>query len=64
MSSFDAKEEKRLAICLKSISENPRVKIAALARKRRVLYDKLRRRIRHVPDQRAKGGHNKRLNVT
>ena len=64
MSSFDAEEEKRLAICLKSISENPRVKIAALARKHRVSYDKLRRRIRHVPDQRAKGGHNKRLNAT
>jgi hypothetical protein len=31
MSSFDAKEEKRLAICLKSISENPKVKITALA---------------------------------
>jgi hypothetical protein len=31
MSSFDAEEEKRLAICLKSISENPKVKIATLA---------------------------------
>jgi hypothetical protein len=31
MSSFDAKGEKRLAICLKSIFKNPRVKIAALA---------------------------------
>jgi hypothetical protein len=31
MSSFDAKEEKRLVICLKSIFENLRVKIAALA---------------------------------
>jgi hypothetical protein len=64
MSSFNAEKEKRLAICLKSISENPRVKIATLARKHRVSYDKLRRRIRHVPDQRAKGGHNKRLNAT
>jgi hypothetical protein len=64
MSSFDAKEEKRLVICLKSIFENPRVKIATLARKHRVLYNKLQRRIRHVPDQRAKGGHNKRLNAT
>jgi hypothetical protein len=41
MSSFDAKEEKRLAIYLKSISENLKVKIATLARKHRVLYDKL-----------------------
>jgi hypothetical protein len=41
MSSFDAEKEKRLVICLKSISENPKVKIAALARKHRVLYDKL-----------------------
>jgi hypothetical protein len=41
MPSFDAEEEKRLAICLKSISENPGVKIAALARKHRVSYDKL-----------------------
>jgi hypothetical protein len=31
MFSFDAKEEKRLVICLKFISENPRVKITALA---------------------------------
>jgi hypothetical protein len=31
MSSFDAKEEKRLVICLKFISENPRVKMATLA---------------------------------
>jgi hypothetical protein len=41
MSSFDAKKEKQLAIYLKSISKNPRVKIAALARKHRVLYNKL-----------------------
>jgi hypothetical protein len=31
MSSFDAEKEKQLAICLKFISENLRVKIAALA---------------------------------
>jgi hypothetical protein len=41
MFSFNAKEEKRLAIYLKSISKNPRVKIAALAQKHRVSYDKL-----------------------
>jgi hypothetical protein len=41
MFSFDAKEEKRLVICLKSISENLRIKIAALAQKHRVSYDKL-----------------------
>jgi hypothetical protein len=53
MSFFDAKEEKRLAICLKTISENPRVKMVALARKntafRMISFD---------------GGHNKRLNTT
>ena len=64
MSLFDAEEEKRLAICLKTISENLIVKMTALARKHRVSYDKLRRRIRHVPDQQAKRGHNKRLNTT
>jgi hypothetical protein len=31
MSSFDTKEEKQLVIYLKFISENPKVKIAALA---------------------------------
>jgi hypothetical protein len=41
MSSSDDEEEKRLVICLKSISKNLRVKIAALAQKHRVLYDKL-----------------------
>ena len=61
---YDAHEEERLAACLKIIAGNPRIKQKALARKHRVLYDKLRRRIRHVPDQRAKGGHNKRLNAT
>jgi hypothetical protein len=41
MFSFNAKEEKRLVIYLKSISKNPRVKITVLARKHRVSYDKL-----------------------
>ena len=64
MSFYDAHEEERLATCLKVIAEDPRINQKALARKHRVSYDKLRRRIRHVPDQRAKGGHNKRLNPT
>ena len=62
MSSFDAEEEKRLLICLDIVQTNPGTKLAKLAREKRVSYDKLRRRIRKVPDQRAKGGHNKRLN--
>jgi hypothetical protein len=41
MSSFNTKKEKRLAIYLKSISENPKVKITTLARKHYVLYNKL-----------------------
>jgi hypothetical protein len=41
MSSFDAEEEKRLVICLKFISENPKVKIITLAQKHYVLYNKL-----------------------
>jgi hypothetical protein len=45
MSSFDAKKEKQLAIYLKFISENPKVKITTLARKHHVSYDKLQRRI-------------------
>lgn len=44
--------------------KNPGTKLAKLAREKRVSYDKLRRRLRKVPDQRAKGGHNKRLNPT
>jgi hypothetical protein len=35
-----------------------------LAREKRVSYDKLRQRLRQVPDQRAKGGHKTRLNPT
>jgi hypothetical protein len=30
MSSFDAKKEKRLVICLKFIFENPKIKITVL----------------------------------
>jgi hypothetical protein len=62
MPCFDAEEEKRLLICLDIVQTNPGTKLAKLAREKRVSYDKLRRRIRKVPDQRAKGGHNKRLN--
>jgi hypothetical protein len=64
MSFYDVHEEERLANCLKVIAENPRAKKKALARQYRVSYDKLRRQIRHIADQRGKRGHNKRLNST
>ena len=59
--NYDSEEEKRLKICLAIINENPRIKLAGLARSNRVSYDKLRRRIRAIPDTRSKGGHNTRL---
>jgi hypothetical protein len=59
MSFYDAHEEERLANCLKVITENPKAKKKVLAQQYRVSYDKLRRWIRHVADQRGNGGHNK-----
>jgi len=61
MPNYDSKEEEQLTDCLQIIAKNPRIKLARLARELRVLYDKLRRRIRHVADGRLNGGHNKRL---
>ena len=62
MPNYDPIEEKRLAECLQIIQDHPYTKLAKLAREKRVSYDKLRRRIRHVQDGRSTGGHNKRLN--
>jgi len=61
MGKYDPREEERIKECLFIIKNNPGIKLAKLAREKRVEYFKLRRRINRIPDQRTKGGHNKRL---
>jgi len=63
MAKFDLEEEKWLAIYVRILRENPRLKEKTIAQKHHVSYYKLRRRLRNVPNQRTNGGHNKRLNL-
>jgi hypothetical protein len=64
MPKYNSEEAVRLVECLAINGENPQIKLAKLARQKHVSYDKLRHRIRGVPDQHTNGGHNKRLNST
>jgi hypothetical protein len=55
MPKYDAEEEKRLAICVSILEKYAELKLLKLAREHRVSYDKLRRRLRNIPSQRANG---------
>ena len=61
MGKYDPCKEEQIKECLSIIKTNPGIKLAKLAREKRVIYDKLRCWIKHIPDQRAKEGYNKCL---
>jgi hypothetical protein len=64
MAKLDLEEENRIRTVMAIIQKNPHVNRAKLCRIHRVYKDKLRRRIKSVPNVRTASSYNKRLNTT
>jgi hypothetical protein len=63
MGKYDPRKEEQIKECLSIIEINPSIKLAKLAKEKCIVYNKLRRRIKRIPNQHTKESYNKRLSL-